>query len=105
MSYKGVDLSQPALALATQNLARLGLPRDARRSRLHERAGRRGARDAIYSSFAQHHLTTQGNANFFRLAAKRLNTEGLLILVDVTREEVRATKPICATIASGYARL
>ena len=43
--------------------------------------------DAIYSSFAQHHLSTDGKAQFFALAAKRLNPGGLLILVDVTREE------------------
>ncbi len=43
--------------------------------------------DAIYSSFAQHHLSTDGKADFFQLVAKRLNPGGLLILVDVTREE------------------
>jgi len=86
-SYKGVDLSKPALALAARNLARLDCPVTLVEADFMSALAAAEPRDAIYSSFAQHHLTTQGKANFFQLAAKRLNTEGLLILIDVTREE------------------
>jgi cyclopropane fatty-acyl-phospholipid synthase-like methyltransferase len=86
-SYKGVDLSQPALALAARNLARLDCPVTLVEADFMSALAAAEPRDAIYSSFAQHHLTMQGKASFFQLAAKRLNTEGLLILVDVIREE------------------
>ncbi len=45
------------------------------------------AHDVIYTSFALHHLSTERKAEFFKLAAQKLNPGGLLLLVDVTREE------------------
>lgn len=86
-SYKGVDLSKPALALAAKNLARLGCPAELVEADLMSALRDSAPQDAIHSSFAQHHLPTEGKAEFFALAAKRLNPGGLLILVDVTREE------------------
>jgi SAM-dependent methyltransferase len=86
-SYKGVDLAPPALALAKQNLACLDCPVELVEADFMSALKDSAPQDAIYSSFAQHHLTTEGKAEFFQLAAKRLNPGGLLILVDVTREE------------------
>ena len=43
--------------------------------------------DVIHSSFVLHHLPTERKAEFFRRAARRLAPEGLLLLVDVVREE------------------
>ncbi|HTO78233.1 MAG TPA: class I SAM-dependent methyltransferase [Methylocystis sp.] len=86
-SYKGVDLAPPALALAAKTLARLGCPIELVEADFMSALRDSAPQDAIYSSFAQHHLTTDGKAEFFALAAKRLNPGGLLILVDVTRAE------------------
>jgi hypothetical protein len=43
--------------------------------------------DVIFSSFALHHLTTEQKEGFFHHASSRLKTEGLLLLIDVMREE------------------
>jgi cyclopropane fatty-acyl-phospholipid synthase-like methyltransferase len=86
-SYRGVDLSSPALALAKQNLAHLHCPVTLVEADFMSALKDSDPHDAIYSSFAQHHLSREGKAEFFQLAAKRLNPGGLLILVDVTREE------------------
>jgi len=86
-SYKGVDLAPPALALAKQNLAHLPCPVTLVEADFMSALEGSAPQDAIYSSFAQHHLSPEGKAKFFALAARRLNPGGLLILVDVTREE------------------
>ena len=86
-SYKGVDLAPPALALAKRNLAHLPCPVTLVEADFMSALESSAPQDAIYSSFAQHHLSTDGKAQFFALVAKRLNPGGLLILVDVTREE------------------
>jgi len=86
-SYKGVDLSKPALTLAAKYLARLGCPVELVEADFMSALRDSAPQDAIHSSFAQHHLSAEGKAEFFALAAKRLNPGGLLILVDVTREE------------------
>ena len=86
-SYKGVDLAPPALALAKRNLAHLDWPVELVEADLMSALRGSAPQDAIHSSFAQHHLSRGDKAEFFALAAKRLNPGGLLILVDVTREE------------------
>ena len=86
-SYKGVDLAPPALALAKQNLAHLRCPVTLVEADFMSALEASAPQEAIYSSFAQHHLSSDGKAQFFALAAKRLSPGGLLILVDVTREE------------------
>jgi cyclopropane fatty-acyl-phospholipid synthase-like methyltransferase len=43
--------------------------------------------DVIYSSFVLHHLSTNEKSEFFRSAARRLAPKGVLLLVDVAREE------------------
>jgi SAM-dependent methyltransferase len=86
-SYQGADLSEAALKLAEKNLSGLSCPVELIESDFMEALSRAPAQDAIYSSFAVHHLTTAQKAEFFRLAAQKLNPDGLLVLVDVTREE------------------
>ena len=86
-SYKGVDLAPPALALAAKNLAHLDCPVALVEADFMSALRDSAPQDVIHSSFAQHHLTTDGKGEFFQLAARRLNPGGLLILVDVTREE------------------
>ena len=86
--YKGVDLSETALALAAENLKALACPVDlAHADILAALAAESVAYDVIYSSFALHHLPTAQKAEFFQLAAQKLNKGGVLLLVDVVREE------------------
>lgn len=88
--YQGVDLSQAALALAAENLSDLGGPVELVHSDMESALDEAGAYDLIYSSFALHHLPTSQKAEFFRLVAARLSADGLLLLVDVVREEDEA---------------
>jgi len=86
-SYVGVDLSLTALTLAAENLKFLpAAPRLANGDFLAALA-EEGAYDVIYSSYALHHLDTPQKAEFFRRVATRLKPGGLLLLVDVAREE------------------
>jgi SAM-dependent methyltransferase len=86
--YKGVDLSETALALARKNLAGLSCPVEFAHSDISAAlSAETGSYDVIHSSFALHHLRTQEKAQFFRQAAPRLKEGGLLLLVDVMREE------------------
>lgn len=86
--YKGVDLSETALTIAADNLKALSCPYELIHgdimAALNEDAA---AYDLIYTSFALHHLPTEQKAEFFRLAAQKLNANGCLLLVDVVREE------------------
>jgi SAM-dependent methyltransferase len=86
-SYSGADLSEAALAIARANLSALSCPVDLRQADLMSELAGAGAHDVIYISFALHHLTTANKAAFFRLAAERLTPGGLLLHVDVVREE------------------
>jgi SAM-dependent methyltransferase len=85
--YRGVDLSQTALALAEHNLKFLAAPVELVAGDFLAALGEVGVYDVIYSSFALHHLETAQKAEFFRRAAQRLAPGGLLLLVDVAREE------------------
>ena len=86
-SYRGVDLSRTALALAARNLAALPCPVELAEDDLMSALAAAAPCDAIYSGFAVHHLTTAEKAEFFKLAARKLSPGGLLLLVDVVREE------------------
>jgi cyclopropane fatty-acyl-phospholipid synthase-like methyltransferase len=86
-SYQGADLSEAALKLAAKNLSGLSCPVKLVEADFMAALADASPQDAIYSSFAIHHLTTERKADFFRLAAQKLNPNGLLVLVDVTREE------------------
>lgn len=86
-SYKGVDLSPAALALARNNLAFLRCPVELAEADMMRALAESAARDVIYSSFAVHHLPTMAKGDFFALAAQRLEPGGELLLVDVVRDE------------------
>ena len=85
--YKGVDLAEPALMLATNNLKSLPCPASLTHEDILAALAEDTTYDVIYSSFALHHLPTHQKAEFFRLAAQRVNADGLVLLVDVVREE------------------
>lgn len=86
--YRGVDLSETALALANKNLATLPCPVELIHGDLSTALTEDTASyDVIYSSFALHHLPTHEKADFFRRAARRLDGAALLLLVDVIRKE------------------
>lgn len=86
-SYKGIDLSAPALALAGENLKSLPCPVELEQIDMLSALGKAAPADVIYSSFAVHHLPTAQKGELFRLGAQKLNAGGLFLLVDVTREE------------------
>ena len=83
----GVDLSRTALAIARENLRTLACPVELTNAHLLDGFSEDAVHNAIYTSFALHHLPTARKADFFRLAAQRLAQGGLLQLVDVVREE------------------
>lgn len=86
--YKGVDLSETALALARTNLAALGCPAELAHGDISAALEREHATfDVIHCSFALHHLSTLEKAAFFCLTEKRLAHDGLLLITDVMREE------------------
>jgi SAM-dependent methyltransferase len=86
-SYKGADLSEAALALAARNLSGLACSVELAQADLMSELASAEPVDVIYVSFALHHLTTTRKAEFFALAAQKLNPGGLLLLADVVREE------------------
>lgn len=86
-SYKGADLSEAALALAAKNLSRLPCPIELTQAELMSELAAAQPVDVIYISFALHHLSTEGKAAFFSLAANKLTPSGMLLLADVVREE------------------
>ncbi|WP_219320502.1 class I SAM-dependent methyltransferase [Methylovirgula sp. HY1] len=86
--YKGVDLSEAALALAAENLKFLSCPVDLTcRDILAALEAETELYDVVYTSFALHHLSTEQKAAFFRLVAQRLAKDGVLVLTDVVRED------------------
>jgi SAM-dependent methyltransferase len=86
--YKGVDLSETALALAAENLKALSCPVElVCGDILAALEADTGLYDVVYTSFALHHLSTEQKAEFFRRVAQRLAKDGLLLLTDIVREE------------------
>ncbi|MCC3244711.1 class I SAM-dependent methyltransferase [Methylocystis sp. WRRC1] len=86
-SYTGADLCQEALDLAARNLGYLSCPVELKQADMLGELAASGPQDIIYTSFALHHLPTPLKAEFFKAAAQKLNPGGLLLLVDVVREE------------------
>ena len=85
--YTGFDLSDPALALAAENIAGLGCT--ARLVNTDFMAGLTQASerfDVIFTSYALHHLSLAEKALFFTLARAALTDDGMLIVIDTMRE-------------------
>lgn len=86
--YTGYDLSDVALAHAAENLAALDGRVDLRRGDFLD--GLRATDepvDLVFCSFALHHLDAADKAAFFEAARRALRPDGLLLLIDTTREE------------------
>jgi ubiquinone/menaquinone biosynthesis C-methylase UbiE len=86
-SYRGVDLSPAALAVARSNLSVLDCPVELTQADILSELAASQSHDVIYTSFVLHHLTTKAKAEFFRLASEKLDSGGVLLLIDVFREE------------------
>lgn len=104
--YKGVDLSDNALTLAAENLKFLPCPVELVHEDIMATLTEDGRDDVIHSSFALHHLPTVQKAEFFRRAAQRLTQGGLLLLIDVVREEDESLevyhRHYCAWLRSSF---
>jgi SAM-dependent methyltransferase len=86
--YVGYDLSDIALAHAESNLARLGCPLVLCRGDLLDALRTNSDRfDLIFTSFAQHHLSSAEKELFFRCAYTRLEANGMLLLIDTIRND------------------
>ncbi len=88
LSYTGYDLSEAPLPHARRNLAALGCPVDLHAGDLLD-ALRQEARsfDLVFCGFSLHHLAAADKAEFFRLARRCMSAGGLLLIVDIAREE------------------
>jgi ubiquinone/menaquinone biosynthesis C-methylase UbiE len=86
-SYKGIDLSDTALARAAENLKSLPCPVQLAHSDMLSALSDGASYDVLHSSFVLHHLSTEDKAEFFRRASRALAPGGLLLLVDTMREE------------------
>src|SRR5271168_2273872 len=76
--YKGVDLAEPALMLATNNLKSLPCPASLTHEDILAALAEDTTYDVICSSFALHHLPTHQKAEFFRPAAQRVKADSLV---------------------------
>jgi ubiquinone/menaquinone biosynthesis C-methylase UbiE len=87
-NYRGYDLSEVAISKARENLAPIQevvkLCQGDLLAGLQETVE---SVDLIFSSFALHHLSLAEKSQFFRIASEKLNPQGLLLLIDVLREE------------------
>jgi SAM-dependent methyltransferase len=108
--YAGYDLSEVALAHAAKNLAPFGCAVELQQGDLLEglKRGSDGF-DLIFCSFSLHHLDGADKANFFQLARRRLNANGILLLIDTMREDDE-DRPVyldryCAWIAAEWSAL
>jgi SAM-dependent methyltransferase len=100
-SYRGVDLSEAALAEAHGYLAELpGEVVLTQGDLLEAVESTVESWDVLFTGFALHHLTTEQKARFFRAVGRCLSEKGWLILVDVVREEHQDRE----TYLEGYLR-
>lgn len=85
--YTGFDLSDPALALAAENMAPLGCRTELMNIDFMAGLAQTTERfDIIFTSYALHHLTQAEKAEFFRLAQDALTENGMLLIIDTFRE-------------------
>jgi cyclopropane fatty-acyl-phospholipid synthase-like methyltransferase len=86
--YQGYDLSEVALGLARQNLAPLACKVNLVCTHMLDGLSRvTEPFDVVFSSFAIHHLTFDEKRRFFNLSHRTMKQDGVLLLVDVMREE------------------
>ncbi|MGR9087063.1 MAG: class I SAM-dependent methyltransferase [Gammaproteobacteria bacterium] len=86
--YLGYDLSKTALSAAADNLKDSGGPIELREGDLLEGLKQNRQRfDLVFSGFALHHLDATDKSAFFRSAFEGLQDPGILLLIDVMREE------------------
>jgi SAM-dependent methyltransferase len=87
-TYVGCDLSHTALALAKENLSFMAGKTRFVEGRMEELlAEDENMYDIIHTSFAVHHLDDDMKAAMIRMASERLAPGGLLIYVDVFRQD------------------
>ena len=88
-TYVGYDLSNTALALATENLSFMAGKTRFVEGRMEELlSAEESSYDIIHTSFAVHHLDDDMKAAMIRMASERLAPGGLFIYVDVFRKDV-----------------
>ena len=87
--YVGYDLSTVALEQAARNLGCVAAATlELKQGDLSEVVrSEKACFDIVFSGFAVHHLRTEQKADFFRAVRDRVKDAGLLILVDVMRDE------------------
>ena len=86
--YRGYDLSEVAIAKARENLASIqGTVELCQGDLLTGLQETSESFDLVFSSFALHHLSLAEKSQFFKLASEKLNSQGLLLLIDVMRDE------------------
>jgi len=103
-NYRGADLSEAALALAKENLSRLGCPVELDHTDMMSELATAPSADVINVSFALHHLTTEQKAEFLRLASKKVAPGGVLLLTDVMREEGQSLPDYLSTYTNWLRR-
>jgi SAM-dependent methyltransferase len=87
--YRGCDLSAQALDVAHSNLAHLGNRAELLCRDMLEvlRESPVECYDIVYSSYALHHLPSDEKQEFLNECRRTLGADGILILVDIMREE------------------
>jgi SAM-dependent methyltransferase len=86
--YTGYDLSAAALDEAARNLAALAVPTALKQGDLLDALKQESKTfDLIFTSFAVHHLPSEDKAEFFRRAVSRCSADGVLVMIDVMRDE------------------
>jgi cyclopropane fatty-acyl-phospholipid synthase-like methyltransferase len=109
--YLGVDLSPVSLSAAAENLPALrSTQTELIEADLLEAVDREGPGfDLVFSGFAIHHLQSEQKRQFFLKVAGRLEANGVLVILDVSREpgEDRATylDHYCGWIMSSWTTL
>ncbi len=96
INYTGIDITKAALDIAKDNFAKLAVNANF----IHEdiltgmnnlfTIGYRY--DVIFSSYALHHYQTEEKQQFFNMAFKLLKPNGILVLLDIFREEQHSRK-------------
>lgn len=84
--YTGYDLSDEALSQAKKNLNFLDCPVDLRSGDLLDGVkNTEQTWDLVFSSFALHHLSSAQKADFLASAYRRLNSDGICVVIDTMR--------------------